>query len=104
MVSTVAAICASWTGWRKAASMTAVPSRTLCVRIAIAASVVSGSRRGFAVRLSPTQTESSPACSTASAIDSSGSMLGGSSLSMTRPRVGRSMPSFKVISLFCPFL
>ena len=79
--------------------MTAVPSRTFFVRIAIAASVVSGSRRGFAVRLSPTHTESSPACSACSAIDSNGSMLGGPALPITRPRVGRSTPSFKVISL-----
>ena len=57
----MAIVWASSTGCRSAASSTAVPNRTRCVRAATAAKVTNGSNRGLAVRLSPTHTESRPA-------------------------------------------
>ena len=90
--STVATAWASSTGCRRAARSTAVPSRTRRVRAASAASAVTGSGLGFAVRLSPSHMESRPACSAVSAIDSVSAMFVGRWPPMTRLRVGRRMP------------
>ena len=72
-MSAVAMLCASGTGGRIAGSSTAVPMRTREVRAAMADIAVTGSSRGFETRLSPTQTESSPAASARSARFSIGS-------------------------------
>ena len=66
-ISAVAMLCASGTGLRIAGSSTAAPMRTRDVRAAMADIAVTGSSRGLETRLSPTQTESSPAASAHSA-------------------------------------
>ena len=52
------------------------------------------SNLGFAVKLSPTQTESSPAFSTCFAISKTGWILVGRSSSNNKPLVGSNMPNF----------
>ena len=54
------------------------------------------SNLGFAVKLSPTQTESSPAFSTCFAISKTGWILVGRSPSNNKPLVGSNMPNFNL--------
>ena len=92
IMSAVAAAWASDTGCLSAPSMTAVPKRTFEVRTARAERVVKGSSLGLAVRLSPNQTESSPACSASSAINNTSSISSGWLPSIKRPLVGNKTP------------
>src|SRR5207247_2484308 len=80
--------CASTTGCRRAGRSTAVPSRTRDVIAARYASVVSGSSRGLATTLSPTQAASYPASSAWRAIAQHSSTGGRRADCMTAPRVG----------------
>src|SRR5438445_649510 len=91
--STFAIWCASTTGCRRAGRSTAVPSRTRDVIAARYASVVSGSSRGLATTLSPTQAASYPASSAWRAIVQHSSTGGRRADCMTTPRVGMRMPS-----------
>ena len=74
-----------------------MPSRTLLVRAANAASVVTDSNRGLASRLSPTNTASnSPEASAVSArVNSSATVVA----PKTTPWLGSSSPSFMAVAV-----